>query len=224
MTTIDIHHESGTSSGSESADDDAVAAEAAEEAKQVVATARYEAFGLVTEARREAESILDEAHAEAAGIVHQAKLQAESIVDAARLSASDFVPSDIDPEDHAALEAEHDALTERVSTLRALAEQLEERFDALTEQADKSAAEQAAIVNDRLTDVHAPSAAPVLDYSPAVDSDMKVDEEDSDPADSNAEKGSFYNRRSAKLPRIGEEGGRGALDMMRTIRNAFEES
>ena len=36
------------------------------------------------------------------------------------------------------------------------------------------------------------------------------------------ERGSFYNRRSAKLPRLGDDGGRGALDMTRAMREALD--
>ncbi len=37
------------------------------------------------------------------------------------------------------------------------------------------------------------------------------------------ERGSFYSRRSAKLPSIGEAGGKSALDMMRSIRETIDE-
>ncbi|MGI9642387.1 MAG: hypothetical protein ACR2N9_06360, partial [Acidimicrobiia bacterium] len=71
-----------------------------------------------------------------------------------------------------------------------------------------------------------PLVKPIMDYSPAVDPPPKAseveeeDEEDEIPV----ERGSFYSRRSAKLPSIGEAGGKGALDMMRAIRETFDDS
>ena len=220
MTTIDMHH--GSATESEPTESGRVS-EANEEARDLVAKARFDAFSLMTEARKEAESILEEARDEATRIVQEAEYKADSIVDAARLEARELPSTDIDPTQTAALEAEHDALTERVSTLRTLAAELEQRFDSLTAQADQAAAEQAAIVHDRFSDVHAPSVAPIIDYSPAVDASRDGSEDEVSEADDST-KGSFYNRRSAKLPRIGDEGGRGALDMMRTIRSTLEDS
>jgi vacuolar-type H+-ATPase subunit H len=219
MTTTDMQKETSASVGDhveESADPQV---DPGDEARQLMAKARFDAFQLVTEARKEAESILDEARQEASEIVTAAKMQAESIVDAAHLGAdevrkthgADPVPADPVPdgEPAAALEAEHDQLVERVTSLRAVADQLEERFAALAATAQ----------NQPRPDPDA-STAPILDYSPSVAApaaEPVVEEE------APAEKGSFYNRRSAKLPSIGEAGGRSALDMMRTIRGSFDD-
>lgn len=219
MTVIDIHHEANQ--GTHEGDSDDALAQAAAEARDLLAKARYEAFSLVTEARNEAEAILAEVRGEASDRMHEAELQAESIVDAARLRADEVVMAE-DPNEpaNAELEAEHEELTERVSTLRSLAAELEQRFDALTAQAEGHPIEPKP-ANLSPTEAHAPSEAPVLDYSPAVAPPPRADAEEEDQGDE--EKGSFYNRRSAKLPRIGDEGGRSALDMMRSIRGTFDD-
>lgn len=219
MTAIDIHHEANHET--HPSDDDGAVHLPEEQARQIVAKARYEAFALVTEARGEAEAILDEARAEASGRIREAELHAESLVDAARIRADEIPGSDDrDDSERAELEAEHEELTERVSTLRSLARELEQRFDELTAQAEGQTVEPA-MDSVQSNTVHAPSAAPVLDYSPAVQPLPKANAAEQDAVED--EKGSFYNRRSAKLPRIGDEGGRSALDMMRSIRGTLED-
>lgn len=213
MTTIDVHHDSEPDVDSRGAI--AVDGESgtADDAKGLMAKARYDAFKLMTEARDEAESILEAARSEAADIVKEAKLTGESIVDAARLRAGGVLAAEPDDKNtaKAELEAEHAQLTERVSSLRTLATALEERFEALAASAAQSP--------PRLEE----PARPVIDYSPAVAPPQKVQRGAEAPNPTTEEKGSFYNRRSAKLPRIGEAGGRSALDMMKSIRETIED-
>ncbi len=117
----------------------------------------------------------------------------------------------------ATLENEHRELTDRVGSLRLLADQLEERFAALaaTANAPHPAIEE--------------TPRPVLDYSPSVPAPARtvVESTQAGTADSTTapaeERGSFYSRRSAKLPRIGDAGGKNALDMMRTIRESYDD-
>lgn len=225
MTTTNMQPDAAAVSGS---DDDTVAAptsnDAAAEAKEVLAKARYEAFRLMTDARAEAEEILEQARAEAETIRTDAEMQAESIIDAAHLRADQVrttEPAAETVESVAQLEQEHEELTQRVSSLRTLADQLEERFAALAAHATAPRPE-----------LEEPPR-PVLDYSPSVAPPPKVEPDEADggtdtsAADGSeasaddevtAERGSFYSRRSAKLPRIGEAGGQSALDMMRTMR------
>ena len=220
MTTTDMQHEaSDVEMRDDLVDTDVDEQEqASEDAQGVLAKARYEAFRLMTEARQEAEEILDEARAEAAEIKRDAEIQAESIIDAARIQASDVRKSaDANSEDDetaeavTALEQEHEELTQRVSSLRTLADQLEERFAAL-----------AATANSEPPTIEEPPR-PILDYSPSVPPPPKKSEAEADDVAAE-ERGSFYSRRSAKLPRIGEANGKGALDVMKSIRNAFDES
>jgi len=228
MTTTDITKDADAVDPSKDAD---VVAEANEEAKQILARSRYEAFRLVTEARDEAETILDEARAEAAGTLKAATITAESKVDAAQIRATQIVEeaesraasisatsqqahgssdgSEHNTNDNRALEEEHAELAERVSSLRVLADRLEERFAALAASASISSTEQ--------TDPP-PSN---FDYSPSVDPQQKVTPESpaEEPID---DRGSFYSRRSAKLPSIGAAGGQSAIDMTRSIRSKLE--
>lgn len=197
--------------------------------RQLLAKARYDAFRLMTEARDEAETILDEARAEAAGARKAAEIKAESIaekadgdaaaiVDAAHEEAASIVAGahrtageqrineDVDE-----LEAEHQALSDRVSTLRTLADQLEDRFAALASPTAESTEPD---------DEEPEASTPSLDYSPSAA--HPEDNAKGIAPDSTKERGSFYNRRSANLPRIGDEGGRGAIDMTRSMRKLME--
>ena len=110
------------------------------------------------------------------------------------------------------LEAEHAELTERVSRLRILADHLEERFAALANSAQPVAAPAAPAPQPPPKDE---STAPILDYAPSVPHPVAEPEPEAEPP---TERGSFYSRRSAKLPSIGDAGGKSALDMMRAIR------
>ncbi|MFV1970772.1 MAG: hypothetical protein ACC683_07185 [Acidimicrobiia bacterium] len=203
--------------------------------RELLAKARYDAFRLMTEAREEAESILDEARAEAAGTIKAAQISAEataekakSVADATIIAAKEEVAaivasahrkagerSQID--DSAALEAEHRALSERVSTLRTLADQLEDRFAALAKTAGSSPTD----AKEPPPDSAAKSGTPILDYSPSPAAPAKP-EESEDLAEPEPERDSFYNRRSANLPRLGEDGGRSALEMTRMIRESLD--
>lgn len=225
MTTTNMQPDASASERQNDHAADDASPSAADEAKQILAKARYEAFRLMTDAREEAEEILEQARAEAASIRNEAELQAESIVDAAHMQADEVRGAAPPPEPTetaesvAQLEQEHEELTERVTSLRALADQLEERFAAL---AANAAAPRAELDEP---------PRPVLDYSPSVPPpprEPQVVVDDADPPSSTesepAERGSFYSRRSAKLPRIGDAGGHSALDMMRSIREAFDES
>ncbi len=215
--------------------------------RQLLAKARYDAFGLMTEARNEAEAILDEARAEAAGtrkaaeitavtVAESAKAEADGIIESAREEAAAIVASahrtageETSPDDSNHLEAEHRALSERVSTLRSLAAQLEERFAALAttagtpnpEPAPEPLTEQASKPPSVPRTSETPEkAVPAIDSSPSVADDPKAAQE---PAPAETEdRQSFYNRRSAMLPHLGEDGGRSALNMTRMMREALE--
>ena len=229
MTTDQVTDETTPSAGAE--------LEAAEDAsRQLLAKARYDAFRLMTEARDEAEQILDEAKAEAAGAKKAAKVAADAVSEKARADAAAIVESAQEeaaaivatshrvagemnpPGRESALEAEHEALSQRVSTLRTLADQLEDRFAALAQTAGSHRVETA----DPSADASAPEdPSAVLDYSPSVAPPPRP-EVTSEPEVPQEERGSFYNRRSANLPRLGADGGRGALDMTRSLRESLE--
>jgi hypothetical protein len=226
MTTTDVQKgavaAAPQTNDSDAGPDKAQRAESA--ANELLAKARYDAFKLVTDARTEAESVLDEARAEADGIVKQATMTAESLHDAAKLQADELLtsanaehdaahetrPSTEPVETTEALEAEHEELTQRVGSLRSVADQLEVRFAALADAADRGGSN---ISSDEPVD----PPASAIDYSPSVPS-PSVDPE---PAEVE-ERGSFYTRRSANLPSIGDAASQSALEMMRAIRSSSE--
>ena len=226
MTTTETAHSADATNDVTSNDNvlDAVN----EQAKQILASSRYEAFRLVTEARTEAETIIDEARSEAAGITTAAEMTAKSKIESAEAQAADIVEAaerwtpDVAPGETApaatnteVLEAEHRNLSERVSSLRVLADQLEHRFAALAATTPGSAGT-----------IEATQAQPVttLDYSPSVAPRSSEPEPPTEipPAEEDPERGSFYSRRSANLPSIGATGGQGALELTRSIRERLE--
>ncbi len=229
MTTTETAHSAGATNDVTSNDD--VLDAANEQAKQMLASSRYEAFRLVTEARTEAETIVDEARSEAAGIVMAAEMTAKSKIESAEAHAADIVEaaerraSEAVPEGTAwlpaatnteALEAEHRNLSERVSSLRVLADQLEHRFAALAATTPGSA---------EATEATPVQPVTTLDYSPSVQprsSEQEPPVDEIPPAEEDPERGSFYSRRSANLPSIGAAGGQGALELTRSIRERLE--
>ena len=200
-------------------------AEADEQAVKVLAKARYDAFRLVTDARDEAEGILDEARKSAESIIHTAEVTAEAITDAARMQAKEIMtspPAEIANDERVV--GHREALDIQVAELKEIAERLDARIAQAAEAAPSSTSEHAA------DPAYEPSQAPVLDYSASVEAPPKAEdaadalEEDPfvDPIE-HTRRGSFYSRRSAKLPSIGEAGGKSALDMMRSIRESLDE-
>jgi hypothetical protein len=234
MTTKQIANQS-TDGGGNTADNADVASrqEVESVSRDLLAKARYDAFRLMTEARGEAETILDEARAEATGTLTAARISAEatatkakSDADATKLAAIEDAAAIVasahrtageqsQPENSVALKDEHRALSERVSTLRTIADQLEDRFTALAMTAGTSPARAA----DASADATRRNPVPVLDDSPSVPTTAN-DEVAAAPVERDIERDSFYNRRSAKLPHLGEDGGRSALAMTRMFRES----
>ena len=247
--TTDTHHEAVE------AEAEAVTVDATEgeQARELLAKARYDAFRMVTDGRKEAESILDEAKDEAARILETAKETAASVLASAETEAGELrtsteeTASDSSATEAAVaeLEEERQQLTDRVGSLRTLADQLEERFAALATHADTSDVNDAepppiqtptealpieppvetaepespgAVEPAPIPEPAVPFVKPVIDYSPSVPPPPKASEVEDVDDDVPVERGSFYSRRSAKLPSIGDAGGKSALDMMRAIR------
>jgi vacuolar-type H+-ATPase subunit E/Vma4 len=227
MTTDTQHEAAG-------AEADAVTVESTEgeQAKELLAKARFDAFRIVTDGRKEAESILEEARTEAARIIDEAASTAASLVTNARREAeekqasTDETSSEADATKTAVaeLEEEHQQLTDRVGSLRALADQLEERFAALAAHANTSNVAGSSDNDETQSDPADEERGPVFDYSPSVAPPPEVSDTGDDEDDVPVERGSFYSRRSAKLPSIGDAGGKSALDMMRAIRETFDDS
>jgi cell division septum initiation protein DivIVA len=164
--------------------------EAGTEAEQVVADARRVAFLLMTEARNDA----DRAIAESKVLVDVARSEALSVVTDAEEETRRLVAE----RKHALakLQAEYETecamLIDRINTLRTIADDLTARIAAPTSEDPPSTS------GGRTVD------APQADNEPD-------HEEDGEAPIADQIRGSFSGRRSAKLPRLGEEAGRSAL-------------
>jgi vacuolar-type H+-ATPase subunit H len=179
----------------------------ANEARQIIAKARYDAFRMVTDARTDADSIIDEAKAEATELV-----SASEANDTIAGENADLVAV------NAALRVEYNELVDLINESKELLDRLDVRLLDL------------ATMPDTIPKVHegssvevtagpASEATPfVIDYSPAVAPPVKPSR---DTTSARAE--SFYTRKSAKLPRIGREGGQQALDVVRSMRDRMRD-
>ncbi len=204
-------------------------ADAETEASKVLAKARYDAFRMVTDAREEADSILEDARKSAESIIHTAEITAESITDAARIHAKDIIAAR--PRTTVPSTTEDPlprSIDDQVAELREIAQRIDARFTSLSQAGALTHDELPSSAPDADTAVETAEAAspepnaavatPTSETEVAQDSDEAF----TDPAE-HARRGSFYSRRSAKLPSIGDAAGKGALDMMRSIRESFDE-
>lgn len=205
-------------------------ADAETEALKVLAKARYEAFRLVTDARDEADSILEEARKSAESIIHTAEITAESITDAARIQAKEIVAARPQAAVETPIENTHPrSIDDQVAELREIAQRIDARFTTLTQtEAPPSPPVEPARGVEPPPAVETPEAS-TSEVSAAVEPHVAeelveepVKDAFIDPAE-DARRGSFYSRRSAKLPSIGDAAGKGALDMMRSIRESFDD-
>ena len=165
------------------------------EADDILSEARREAFVLMTEARTDADSSMTEGKA----IISAAREEALNVVseveaETARLIAERDVALTLLREEY---EAESTTLIDRINTLRSIADDLEAKTEA-ARNPQPPASSPSSTNEGRAAD--APQTAEVPDH--ATDGDAPT-------ADKVRE--SFSGRRSAKLPRIGEEAGRSAL-------------
>lgn len=231
MTTEDITDTSTkTDYIAASTADAGPAADRDDSTRQLLAKARYDAFKVMTETSQEAEAILVQARTEAAGTLKAADISAEAIVGKAEAKAQATITSAT--EEGAAIVAkahrsageeatsrnttellnEHRNLTDRVSTLRTLANQLEDRFAAL---ASTTSGVRSKTIEPKT------AAAPTTDYRPSVEPEVPVETKEEEPPVSTS-RGSFYTRRSANLPRLGKEDREGIAAMTRNLRKPLE--
>jgi len=174
---------------------------AANEAREMIAKARYEAFRMVTDARTDADAILDEARAAAADLV-------ESTADNDLIAAenADLVAV------NAALRVEYNELVDLINGSQDLLEELDVRLLELATMPDSSAAASAPIERVH-ADANSGGPAFSFDYSPSVSPSPRPSK-----GVSTVRAESFYTRKSAKLPRIGREGGEEALNAVKSMR------
>ena len=174
------------------------------EADEIVDKARREAFSVMAEARADAETSIAEGKAivaaarnEALNVVAEIEAETERMI-AARTVALEKMRDEY--------EAESSLLIDRINTLRSIASDRETRSQA-TPQATSPAPPPAPsppqdppspTAEGRTAAVSQPESGPNR-------------EEDGDALNAARIRESFSGRRSAKLPRIGEEAGRSAL-------------
>jgi cell division septum initiation protein DivIVA len=166
--------------------------QAQDDAKQIIGDARRVAFVLMTESRTDADrgiaegrALVDVARSEALSVVTDAEAETTRLV-AERQEALAKMRQEY--------EAESAVLIDRINTLRSIADDV----------ASKTAAPAAAPL-----DPPSPNEGRTADAPQATNEPDRDDEGEAPIADRIRE--SFSGRRSAKLPRIGEEAGRSAL-------------
>lgn len=196
---------------------DDLLAEAKGEADELLSKARREALVLMKESRDEAESTIAEGK-ESLELArkHAAEIVAEANGENERLLAER--KADLDRL-HAEYEAESSALIDRINTLRSIADDLTNRITHPQPAAPETPAPQPASPEPAVPDAAAPQpASPTLPSANEGRTTTVPQPEDVPDHQSQGEaptaeriRGSFSGRRSAKLPRIGEEAGRSAL-------------
>lgn len=180
---------------------------AASEARQMIAKARYEAFKMVTDARSDAESILGDARAEAAELASAGDSNTVIAGENADLVAV-----------NAALRVEYNELVDLINTSQDVVEKLDARLVDLATMSDTIVLADSEASAEMAPDDRATAAPYVFDYTPSV---APAPKPSSRMSTERAE--SFYTRKSAKLPRIGREGGKDALDIVRAMRDSMRE-
>jgi len=187
---------------------------ARQEANEIVAKARYDAFRMVTDARAEAEAILAEV----------GSTQPTTNADADLADRAADLADEI-----ATLEQIRDRLVEKVSATRSLLNNLEDRLARIAETPtpSRNAGDSAVSAETR----HSITVEVTTDepdpLPPAASADVvSVAQASSDaeyaadaPTAGDSGKGSFYSRRSAKLPSIGASRGQSALTAVSSIRS-----
>lgn len=187
---------------------DEIIANARAQAEEMVSAARREAFSLMTEIRDDADSSITEGKAiigaardEALRVITEVEAETERLIDDRNSKLQQLREE---------YEAESSILIDRINTLRSIASDIEAR----TARAGQSPA-------PRAPSTPTPPPSPSLDQpSPPAEGRTAVAsqpesrtnrDEDGDTATAARIRESFSGRRSAKLPRIGEEAGRSAL-------------
>ncbi len=214
---------------------------AQEAANKILSEAKYEAYKVLTDAKAEADQITSEARAEADHAVTRARAEAETSVADARREAFTIVSSIKDETerliaeqkmaaDQIAQDAEEEnrELLDKVVKLRAVARDIEARLHAvavgaiddilattsLIESQISANGELAGLIAQRRL-VALPGRDRVEEHSDAPQTPTNGEEDHEVPA---GRRQSFYSRRSAGLPRIGQGQGSAILAKMAELR------
>jgi cell division septum initiation protein DivIVA len=184
---------------------DEIIANARAEADEIVGEARREAFSLMTESRDDTESSVDEGKAIIAAARDEAlRVIADVEEETERLIAERSAMLQKLREEY---EAESSTLIDRINTLRSIADDLGARVT-------RTASAPAPTPPSPPTRTSPEPPSPTAEGGTAIVSQPETQttrEEDGDAPTAARIRESFSGRRSAKLPRIGEEAGRSAL-------------
>lgn len=210
---------------------DQAASQARSSADDMVSEAQFEAFRLVTQAKEDAEATIQAAQAEAARIATQKP-------DAASPAAEAVAASEVNAEALSKLEQARD---EAIATIREIREEAEEviaerdrKITMLQAQLDE--ASEQTLSTEVPTDAIAEAAiAPPIQIPDALEEEpteptvrgdepagvprVTVEDTDVQPLSDRPARGSFYTRRSARLPRIGSDAANGALAAVSAMRS-----
>ncbi len=220
-----------------------IVADAREEATTILGEARREAFRLVTEAREDSEHTAAEAQANAARILQnaqeilgQARRDSIALIDEIKEESDQLIAerSKALEQMRAEYETENADLLTRISELRAIATDLEDRLSAVIhpreQRAAAPAAPQPSPSQPPAPEPESRSAAasdPIEDKEGSIEIDLEAptaNPETEEIAPQASPRGSFYSRRSAKLPRIGPDAGRNAIAAINAMRAHAKEA
>lgn len=207
---------------------DQAANQARSSADDIVSEAQFEAFRLVTQAKEDAEATIRAAQEEAARIATQPAAPA----------AAAATPQPVDEE---ALVRMEQARDEAIATIRAIREEAEE---VIAERDRKITMLQAQLTeaSEQTVSTEAPAEfmveaviAPPTQIPDALEEEqteatarghetagvprVAVEDTDVQPLSDRPARGSFYSRRSARLPRIGSDAANGALAAVSAMRS-----
>jgi cell division septum initiation protein DivIVA len=196
---------------------DEATSRAREEADKITAEAEYQAFQLLNDAKEKAAELLSPANAEAHRIVEEARREAETTLSEARREAITIITeikqegqrlvSDREAELRSMnerFERDNSELMRKVAVLQAVTTDMEARLQA--------------IANGNIDDLISIAALITADIDPhnGVKLSRQSSSHSSAPAPSRSteraeepepeERGSYYSRHSAKLPRLGTDG------------------
>ena len=172
---------------------DELLSRAKDQAQEIVGDARHVAFALMTETRKDT----DRAISEGKVLVDVARSEALSIVNEAEEETNRLVAERKDTlaRLQKEFEAESSVLIDRINTLRSIADDLTDKLSAPVDSPEQ--------------ETPSPNEGRTAD-APQASSDSE-NEDDGEAPIADRIRESFSGRRSAKLPRIGEEAGRSAL-------------
>lgn len=196
--------------------DDATSS-AQKKADKLLSEAQYEAYRLVSEAKETSEAALAEARAEAESTLTSARRESVAILNQIKEEGSklrEAHESDLEAMKRR-FEEENAELTERITMLRTVAGDLEKRLQAVA----RGALEDLSDIVGQGPAVPARQAR-AASATPPADAPRQATAETVEPSPEGERepRGSFYSRRSAKLPHIGENAGKDALAAVSAMR------